>query len=64
VIDFFKMSGSGNDFILIDNRDQGLPVDDIQEFVKNGLYTQGIRRADGLILIEKSDRVDFRWRFF
>ena len=64
MIDFFKMSGSGNDFILIDNRDQGLPVDDIQEFVKTVCIRKGSVGADGLILIEKSDRVDFRWRFF
>ena len=64
MIDFFKMSGSGNDFILIDNRDQGLPVDDIQEFVKTVCTRKVSVGADGLILIEKSDRVDFRWRFF
>jgi diaminopimelate epimerase len=34
MIDFFKMSGSGNDFILIDNRDNILPTGNLEEFVK------------------------------
>jgi diaminopimelate epimerase len=58
------MSGSGNDFILIDNRDQSLPVSDVTEFVKT-VCERGVSvGADGLIIVEKSDQVDFRWRFF
>lgn len=64
MIEFFKMSGSGNDFILIDNRDGALLVDDIVEFVKALCARKGSVGADGLIIIEKSPRVDFRWRFF
>jgi diaminopimelate epimerase len=64
MIEFLKMSGSGNDFILIDNRNRNLPVDDIHGFVKRVCTRIGAVGADGLILIEKSDRCDFRWRFF
>jgi diaminopimelate epimerase len=64
MIEFFKLSGSGNDFILIDNRDQSLAVGDVVEFVKAVCRRRISVGADGLILIEKSDRVDFRWRFF
>jgi diaminopimelate epimerase len=64
MIDFFKMSGSGNDFILIDNRQGGLAVGDVVEFVKIVCKRKISVGADGLILIERSDRVDFRWRFF
>ena len=35
MIEFFKMSGSGNDFILIDNRQGTLAVGNVIEFVKS-----------------------------
>jgi len=61
---FFKMSGSGNDFIIIDNRHNI-----IDETVLADLITGACRRklsvgADGLILVENSETVDFKWRFF
>jgi len=64
MIDFFKMSGSGNDFILIDNRQGALAVGDVVEFVKIVCERKVSVGADGLIIIEPSDRLDFRWRFF
>ena len=64
MIDFFKMSGSGNDFILIDNRQGALAVGNVVEFVKSVCRRKVSAGADGLIIIEPSDRVDFRWRFF
>ncbi|MDD5712254.1 MAG: diaminopimelate epimerase [Smithellaceae bacterium] len=64
MIEFYKMSGSGNDFVLIDNRDQTLAVGDVPEFVKT-VCARGVSvGADGLIILENSDKVDFRWRFF
>jgi diaminopimelate epimerase len=64
MIEFYKMSGSGNDFILIDNRDGSLDVGDVGAFVKKVCERKVSVGADGLILIERSDKVDFRWRFF
>jgi diaminopimelate epimerase len=64
MIEFYKMSGSGNDFILIDNRDGSLAVGDIVAFVRSVCERKVSVGADGLILIERSDRVDFKWRFF
>jgi len=64
MIDFFKMSGSGNDFILIDNRDQSLSVGHLPEFVRTVCERKVSVGADGLIIIEKSEAVDFQWRFF
>ncbi len=64
MIDFYKMSGSGNDFIIIDNREGRLNNLAIVELVKR-VCRRGVSvGADGLILIEKSDRADFQWRFF
>jgi len=64
MIEFYKMSGSGNDFVLIDNRDGSLAVGDVVQFVKRVCERKVSVGADGLILIESSDRVDFKWRFF
>jgi diaminopimelate epimerase len=64
MIEFYKMSGSGNDFILIDNRDGSLAVGDMAAFVKSVCRRKVSVGADGVIVIEPSDRVDFRWRFF
>jgi len=64
LIEFYKMSGSGNDFILIDNRGGELQVDNLINFVETLCARQGSVGADGLIIIEKSTCADFRWRFF
>ena len=63
-IEFFKMSGSGNDFILIDNRDHSLAVESLERFARDVCERKLSVGADGLIIIENSERVDFRWRFF
>ena len=64
MIEFYKMNGSGNDFILIDNREGNLAVGDVVEFVKRVCQRKVSVGADGLIVIEPSAKVDFRWRFF
>jgi diaminopimelate epimerase len=64
MIEFFKMSGSGNDFILIDNRDKTLSVGSLPDFVRTVCERKVSVGADGLIIIENSGVVDFRWRFF
>jgi diaminopimelate epimerase len=65
-IEFFKMSASGNDFIVIDNR-RGLveaTFTDVEDFVRKVCRRRHSVGADGLILIEKSDTLDFVWRFY
>jgi diaminopimelate epimerase len=64
MIEFFKMSGSGNDFILIDNRNHQVSVEDVVKFVRDVCERRVSVGSDGLILIENSGKVDFRWRFF
>ena len=64
MIEFHKMSGSGNDFIFIDNMDGTLQAGDLASFAKTVCARQVSVGADGLIVIEPSDRADFRWRFF
>jgi diaminopimelate epimerase len=61
---FVKMSGSGNDFILIDNRSRLLDESDLAGFVTAVCRRRLSVGADGVILVEESDTADFRWRFF
>jgi diaminopimelate epimerase len=63
-IPFFKMSGSGNDFILVDNRKGIIAEDDLQGWIASVCRRKHSVGADGLILIESSKQADFKWRFF
>ncbi len=63
-IHFFKMTGTGNDFILIDNRNRLIDADHCQEFVRRACRHKLSVGADGVILIEDDPEVDFKWRFF
>jgi len=64
MIEFYKMSGSGNDFIIIDNMDLSLDVGDLSEFARKVCQRKISVGADGLVVIEPSDIADFKWRFF
>jgi diaminopimelate epimerase len=61
-LSFAKMAGAGNDFVVIDHRDGG--IDDPAALTR-AICTRGLSvGADGLILIEKSDRASIRMRYF
>lgn len=62
MIEFAKMSGSGNDFIVLDNRD-GKFNSNIREFVKKICQRRISVGADGVLLLEKSETSDFRMRY-
>lgn len=61
---FFKMCGSGNDFIIVDNRNHVVEEHALPEFIAAVCRRKMSVGADGFILIEDSDTVDFKWRFF
>jgi len=63
-IDFLKMSGSGNDFILVDNRKGIIDGDNLNHFVKRICRRRFSVGADGFILLQGSDKADFKWKFF
>jgi diaminopimelate epimerase len=63
-IPFMKMSGSGNDFILIDHRKPLIDGDRMKEFARKVCQRRVSVGADGLIFIENSEKADFKWRFF
>ena len=63
-IPFLKMSGSGNDFIIIDNRAAVVPDAQLTRLVIGACRRKMSVGADGMIFIERSDTLDFKWRFF
>ncbi|EDP75627.1 diaminopimelate epimerase [Hydrogenivirga sp. 128-5-R1-1] len=71
-MDFAKLQGSGNDFILIDNRDGKVyrKIEELgvclKEFILKLCEPHRGVGADGLILIEEPEdnANDFRWQFF
>ena len=63
-IAFEKMSGAGNDFVIIDNRSLRIPraeQPDLARKVCRRMFSVG---ADGLIFIEESTAADFGWNFY
>jgi diaminopimelate epimerase len=64
-IDFWKMHGAGNDFILVDDRNLSFPASDTKWLAQICKRGRGIG-AEGIILLQKSDQqnIDFRMRFF
>jgi diaminopimelate epimerase len=64
-IPFTKMTGSGNDFILIDNRSLRIEGEERQrELARKACRHKLSVGADGLILLENDEEVDFQWRFY
>jgi len=63
-INFYKMSGSGNDFIIIDNRNNIVDESDLSNFIVNVCRRKMSVGADGVILVENTGNADFKWRFF
>lgn len=62
-LNFSKYHGSGNDFILIDDKALSFPTDD-SELIKKLCHRQLGIGADGLILLQPSSQADFRFRIF
>jgi len=62
-IPFLKMSGAGNDFVVIDNR-AGVVPEPASRFAARVCARQAAVSADGLLLLERSERKDFRMRYF
>jgi diaminopimelate epimerase len=63
-IPFMKMTGTGNDFIMIDNRAGVVDSNNCRDLVRFACRPKLSVGADGLILIEDDPEVDFKWRFF
>jgi diaminopimelate epimerase len=62
-IPFFKMSGAGNDFVVLDNR-QAQVTGDLHRFSAAVADRKRGIGGDGVLLVEPSQRKDFRMRYF
>ncbi|MCG0274959.1 MAG: diaminopimelate epimerase [Thermosediminibacteraceae bacterium] len=63
-IPFMKMSGCGNDFIVVDNRSGIMQEFNLPEFVRRVCTRRVSLGADGFMMLEKSDKADFKMRYF
>jgi len=63
VLHFYKYQGTGNDFVVIDNRVGDFPKSDIKLITKLCDRRFGVG-GDGLILLENDDASDFKMEYF
>jgi len=61
---FSKLSGTGNDFIIIDNRAGIVPAEQMPRFVSRVCRRAVSVGADGVIFIQDHPEYDFAWRYF
>lgn len=62
-VEFYKYQGTGNDFVMIDNRSDFFPKDDVQLIAHLCDRRFGIG-ADGLILLEIDSDTDFKMVYY
>ncbi len=68
-VPFWKMSGSGNDFVVLDNRHELIPEPLKSEWTRRVCRPRVSVGADGVVLIEtlakdQQGLADIRWRYF
>ena len=60
IIKFTKMCATGNDFVVVDNRDN--VIQDTRSFSKHVCERRFEIGADGVLLLENSEKADFKMR--
>ncbi|MFW5819446.1 MAG: diaminopimelate epimerase [Desulfovermiculus sp.] len=66
-VSFYKMQGSGNDFVFIDNNSLQLSVSQMPVWARRICRRAFGVGADGLIFLEhalKQENIDYRWHFY
>ena len=62
-MEFYKYQGTGNDFVMIDNRQGHFPKDNIA-YISHLCHRRFGIGADGLILLENDEATDFRLVYY
>ena len=63
VVPFTKMSGAGNDFVVLDNRFLRFSDDELEEAARRWCPRRTGIGADGLLALDDADGADFRMRY-
>lgn len=63
-MEFWKMNGAGNDFIIINNIKEQIPQDKLPKIVKTLCERHMSIGADGFMVVEASDRADYKMLFY
>ena len=61
---FWKMNGAGNDFIIVDNRSEMLPLEKYPDIARHLCERHLSLGADGLMVVENADHADLRMIFY
>jgi len=61
---FTKMNGAGNDFLIINNLEEQLPHAHFPSIARTLCHRHLSIGADGLMVVEKSEKCDFRMLFY
>lgn len=64
LVDFFKVHGNGNDFVVLDNREGRLSGADLRSAAVALCRRRASIGADGLMAVERTEGADFRMRIF
>lgn len=62
-MDFWKMNGNGNDFVVMTNS-TGLGKSDLSDLARRVCRRRRSIGADGILVVEDCDELDFRMRIF
>lgn len=64
LIKFSKMNGNGNNFLILENFSKEYSDEKLSQLSIKACNTKFSIGADGILVIEKSDRADFKMRLF
>ena len=61
---FWKMNGAGNDFVVLNNLEEHLPLECLHQIARTRCERHLSIGADGLMVVDTSDRADYRMRYY